>query len=237
MKPLWITIIVGVLGLASTYFLTRSNVVREYEGKFAVWQQDYIKNYRVVTETVKTKLSKEDSIAIAESRPVYRWMKAKPIDSLAIANIIFGLSVSEKDSLLSYLAQERQAEAVTDTNNIETAYGDTVTVVSTHLLSYSPFMPEPFGRFSYINSVTYPRSGTTVVTKEVEKENTRFFHSLSFAFHGGYAFELKRPALMLETYAKLRLQSHVYLAPRYDLRYINNDLVRTASLGLDYTIE
>ncbi len=75
------------------------------------------------------------------------------------------------------------------------------------------------------------------VIKEVTVENTRFFHSLSVALHGGYAFEPKHGVVMLELYAKLRASKGIYVVPRYDLRYANADLVRTASLGIDFTIE
>lgn len=76
------------------------------------------------------------------------------------------------------------------------------------------------------------------VVVEVEKENTRFFNSLSFGLHAGYSFEPKVYIGMFETYAKLRVSRNVYLVPRYDIRYryAHKELVRTISFGIDYTI-
>lgn len=162
MKPFWTTIIVGVLGLVATFFLTRSGVVKEYEGKFDKWKSEFIANYRVDPETVRVRY---DSIIT-----VTKWLPARPkqitsADSFAIASI-FKLPQSEKDSLLEFLASEQSAAPAQDT----LVSGDSIRVIITTEQWYSPLSPNPFGRFTYLNEIIYPRSGTTFVTPEEEGE-------------------------------------------------------------------
>jgi hypothetical protein len=160
MKSLLSKLGLGAVAIVALYFFLNSTIGRKYEAKFSDWKADFTANYRTKPETLKVRY---DSIHI-----VTRWLAAKPLkltaeDSITIAQKLFGLSLADKDSLLTFLSAERQAEPVTETDSVVNDYGETIKVTSTHWQWISPLQENPFGRFSLINEVIYPRSATTVI--------------------------------------------------------------------------
>lgn len=147
-KPFWLTILLGIVGIVSSHFLTKSGAEKDCDERFAALRDSVA---AIRPDTVRVRY---DSIIVQ-----IRWLSAKPLklsydDSLSIASSIKSMSEAEREERLLFLSQEREAEPAVDTLTI----GDSIKAITTTYITYSPLQGQPFGRYSYLNEVVYPRT-------------------------------------------------------------------------------